>query len=66
MTQSATAVPTTAPTVGAAIEVGLTYQMLGSRGSWHSGPGRRVAGGPAADAAALTTPGPANKVVGSG
>jgi hypothetical protein len=29
-------VPTTAPTVGPAIEVGLTYSMLGSQGSLRS------------------------------
>jgi hypothetical protein len=49
MTQSATAVTNTVPTVGPAIEVGLTYQMLGPRGNSRSQPwaahSRRPCGG---------------------
>jgi hypothetical protein len=66
MTPSATPVTNTVPTLGPAIRVGLIYQMLGPAGLCSPGRGRRVAAGPAADAAALTWQWPANKVVGSG
>ena len=58
--------PPRCPTVGPDHRGRPTSQMLGSWAPGSPGRGRRLARGPAADAAALTRQWPANKVVGSG